>query len=424
MIKWQMNNASETEQMSDLKQWTTISSGASLSKIFIGRMIKSREIGKRVRSISHHASLMPNTSSASEKPTSYQASPSNTSNAFTQNEKANLVNRFLPNQWTLITTMDSELFRCLHLPNETFVTLAKDKWLRFYVRKQSEYELKNTIRLPDKEGLVTDLTRSTRGDQLAYTASNAYLYHSYINQIDHDSNWNVFHTPPLPPVRGWEAYFSVRYTLDDKYLIVGGAGGYFCAHQNDVKAIHCSKADPHLFCSGSSDGCCKLWDDRALNNNTPLAISAGNGYSISHIDGDSYNKYIVTTSIGGTIAVWDLRRFSENLPLNVHQKESHEEIPRFNTALKIKGGNTLEIFWQAKISPERTGHRYIYCGSDSGCVYVFDIVSGQSTYSFRKCYIGIHDCSWHPTDNEIISVSLRGATARWYYKEKGTSINR
>ncbi|VDN86368.1 unnamed protein product, partial [Brugia pahangi] len=54
-----------------------------------------------------------------------------------------------------------------------------------------------------------------------------------------------------------------------------------------------------------------LWDDRALNNNTPLAISAGNGYSISHIDGDSYNKYIVTTSIGGTIAVWDLRRFSE-----------------------------------------------------------------------------------------------------------------
>ncbi|VDM13869.1 unnamed protein product, partial [Wuchereria bancrofti] len=112
----------------------------------------------------------------------------------------------------------------------------------------------------------------------------------------------------------------------------------FCAHQSDVKAIHCSKADPHLFCSGSIDGCCKLWDDRALNNNTPLAISAGSGYSISHIDGDSYNKYIVTTSIGGTIAVWDLRRFSENLPFNVQQKESnqYEEIPRFDTGEEIR----------------------------------------------------------------------------------------
>ncbi|VDN88892.1 unnamed protein product, partial [Brugia pahangi] len=34
--------------MSDLKQWAATSSGASLSKIFIGRMIKNREIGKRV----------------------------------------------------------------------------------------------------------------------------------------------------------------------------------------------------------------------------------------------------------------------------------------------------------------------------------------------------------------------------------------
>ncbi|EJW73830.1 hypothetical protein WUBG_15264, partial [Wuchereria bancrofti] len=189
-------------KMSDLKQWTATSSGASLSGMFIGRMIKNREIGKRVRSISHHASSMPNTSSASEKPFSYHTSSK--SNAFTLSEKANLVNRLiLPNQWTLITAMDSQLFRCLHLPNEAFVTLDKDKWLRFYARKQLEYKLMSTIRLPDKEGLVTDLARSTRGDQLAYTASNAYLYHSYIDQIDHDSKWNVFHTAPLPPIRGW-----------------------------------------------------------------------------------------------------------------------------------------------------------------------------------------------------------------------------
>ncbi|EFO14805.2 hypothetical protein LOAG_13711 [Loa loa] len=133
-------------------------------------------------------------------------------------------------------------------------------------------------------------------------------------------------------------------------MIVGGAGGYvtiidieqsshdsFCAHQSDIKAIYCSKANPHLFCSGGIDGCCKLWDDRALNDNIPIAISAGNEYSISYIDGDSYDKYIVTTSIGGTIAIWDLRRFSENLPFNIQQVEMDKSgiIERFDTGHEV-----------------------------------------------------------------------------------------
>ncbi|OZC07695.1 hypothetical protein X798_05331 [Onchocerca flexuosa] len=62
--------------MSDLRQWTAILSGASLSKFSIRRMVKSRELGRREKLISHHASFVPNTSGA-----------------FTLDEKANLVNR-------------------------------------------------------------------------------------------------------------------------------------------------------------------------------------------------------------------------------------------------------------------------------------------------------------------------------------------
>ncbi|VDO42059.1 unnamed protein product [Onchocerca flexuosa] len=61
--------------MSDLRQWTAILSGASLSKFSIRRMVKSRELGRREKLISHHASFVPNTSGA-----------------FTLDEKANLVN--------------------------------------------------------------------------------------------------------------------------------------------------------------------------------------------------------------------------------------------------------------------------------------------------------------------------------------------
>lgn len=55
----------------------------------------------------------------------------------------------------------------------------------------------------------------------------------------------------------------------------------------------------------------KLWDDRTFYESVPVAISAGSGHSISYIDGDSYDKYIITTSAVGIVAVWDLRRFTE-----------------------------------------------------------------------------------------------------------------
>ncbi|EJW75520.1 hypothetical protein WUBG_13572, partial [Wuchereria bancrofti] len=157
--------------MSDLKQWTATSSGASLSGMFIGRMIKNREIGKRMRSISHHKSFMPNTSSAPEKPISYHTSSK--SNAFTLSEKANLVNRFLPNKWIDIYKLNSGLFRCIHLPNERFVTIGQDKSLRFYLRQPPRYQFVDRIGIPNN-GFITDFARSTKGDQLAYTTSNAY----------------------------------------------------------------------------------------------------------------------------------------------------------------------------------------------------------------------------------------------------------
>uniref|UniRef100_A0A915Q8E2 DUF2415 domain-containing protein n=1 Tax=Setaria digitata TaxID=48799 RepID=A0A915Q8E2_9BILA len=275
----------------------------------------------------------------------------------------------------MIAATDSELFRCLHLPSEGLVTLSQEKLLRYYIRERSEYELTKQFCLPNREGVVTDLARSFRGDR--------------------------------------EAYFSVRYTLDDEHLVVGGTGGYvniigsdhptcysFNAHQSDVRAICCSKANPHIFYSGSVDGQCKIWDDRSLNDSIPLAITSRSGYSVTYIDSDSYDRYMVVTTLGETIDIWDLRRIPENLP----QRQTTEL--RFDTALRIKAKNILEVFWRAKFSPQRTGHRYIYCGSDGGHIYVFDILTNQIVREFRKCRREVRDCSWHPNDCEIISVSV------------------
>ncbi|VBB35277.1 unnamed protein product, partial [Acanthocheilonema viteae] len=152
-----MSDRNTIPTMLDLRRWTATLSGASLPKISIRSMLKNREIGRRRKPTNRRLSFMPNIS-----------------NSFTLSEKAKLVNRFLPNEWKLITMTNSELFRCSHVQDEGFVTLDKAKILRFYAEEQSEYELMNSFHLVNTEGAINDLARSTRGDQLAYVTSNAY----------------------------------------------------------------------------------------------------------------------------------------------------------------------------------------------------------------------------------------------------------
>uniref|UniRef100_A0A0R3RY45 WD_REPEATS_REGION domain-containing protein n=1 Tax=Elaeophora elaphi TaxID=1147741 RepID=A0A0R3RY45_9BILA len=183
--------------------------------------------------------------------------------------------------------------------------------------------------------------------------------------------------------------------MDDQYLIVGRAGGRisivgiqepthysFKGHENDIKAICCSKANPNIFYSGCTEGLCKMWDYRTSNSCGTLAASATNGFAIINIDSDSYDRYIVTTSGGVKFDIWDVRRFSER-------------------------ANLSAVFWQVKFSPQRTGHRYVYYGGNVGRISIFDILTGRIAREFNKSYREVYDCSWHPDENEIVTVSVR-----------------
>ncbi|KAK6102893.1 WD domain G-beta repeat family protein [Brugia pahangi] len=124
--------------------------------------------------------------------------------------------------------------------------------------------------------------------------------------------------------------------MDDQNLVIGRAGGRisivgvdehthysFDGHENDVKAIHCSKANPNLFYSGCGDGFCKMWDCRTPNKSIPLASSLTNDYAITHIDCDTYDRYIVITSGGVKFDILDVRQFSEVISFDIKQK--HQE---------------------------------------------------------------------------------------------------
>ncbi|VBB33250.1 unnamed protein product [Acanthocheilonema viteae] len=405
--------------MLDLRRWTATLSGASLPKISIRSMLKNREIGRRGGPTNRRLSFMPNTSNASDWPISYQtSSTSNTFNAFTLSEKANLVNRFLPNKWIDIDRLDSTLFRCIHLPEEKLVCIGQEKNLRLYVRRPPYYQFVYETHIPD-DGFITDLACSTKCDQLAYVTSNACVFYCSLNQIDEGIlRWNRFQPEQETLSRRREEYFSISYTMDDQYFVIGKTDGNiiivgtdestyysFVAHDNDIKAICCSKANPSIFYSGCNDGFCKMWDYRTSNKCIPLATSSGNNYAITHIDSDSYDRYIVTTSGGVKFDIWDVRRFSENISFNVQQRKKTnllEEISYFDRAMTAEKDNLSAVFWQAKFSPRNTGHRYVYCGSNIGRISFFDIITGEVVREFTKDYREVYDCSWHPNQNEII----------------------
>lgn len=64
--------------MLGLRRWISAESGATLPKMSIGGMVRSREMGKRRKQLGHH-----------------RISTSNRCGTFTVTEKANLANRFL-----------------------------------------------------------------------------------------------------------------------------------------------------------------------------------------------------------------------------------------------------------------------------------------------------------------------------------------
>ncbi|CAG9531114.1 unnamed protein product [Cercopithifilaria johnstoni] len=433
------------ESALNLRQMTAALSGAIFPELSVQNMLRTREIGKRERPKNRRVLAEQNTSVSS------------ISGVFSLGEKASIINKYLPNQRTVIETVNTKTFCCLYLPHNRIVTASQDDKLRFYVRQnhlQSKYTLvQPTIQysVPDVGWSILDITVNSVGSQIAYSTWSDSVHYTALDQLGDHLHWNTFTGAELPPSRSNRfAYFSLRYNMDDKYVIAGGSDGFvylfspslprfqmFPAHKDDVNAICCSKVNPHIFCSGSDDGLCKVWDIRLLGSaKGPVGVFAGHRDGITYIDSHGNDRYILTNSKDQSIKIWDLRRFSssnaEKVTLNAVRKQRwdyrYQQIPPiFQSVRPLQGDGSLLTFRghsvqhtliRAKFSPERTGFRYIYTGSTEGNLHIYDILTGQIVRTLDGHRSVVRDCCWHPDENEIITVSWDGVTARWYYNSR------
>ena len=115
--------------------------------------------------------------------------------------------------------------------------------------------------------------------------------------------------------------------------------------------------------------------------------------------------------------------------------------PQDTSVRSFYGHGVLQTLIRSYFSPSHTtGQRYIYTGSRCGAVHIFDIVTGEQVCPddapdifFSSAGLGneqfhpflqvstlgnhhidvVRDCSWHPTQPMLVTVSWDGDIMQW-----------
>lgn len=88
--------------------------------------------------------------------------------------------------------------------------------------------------------------------------------------------------------------------------------------------------------------------------------------------------------------------------------------PHDDTLLAIRGHDVASTLIRAYWSPlATTSGRYVYSGSACGGVFVFDAVTGHIAHELMEHTDTVRDCSWHPSESRLVSVSWDGRVCEW-----------
>jgi WD repeat-containing protein 23 len=82
--------------------------------------------------------------------------------------------------------------------------------------------------------------------------------------------------------------------------------------------------------------------------------------------------------------------------------------------MTYRGHAVLETLIRAYFSPAHsTGQRFIYSGSQDGTVYTWDVVTGQLVNTLQAHHAPVRDCSWHPYEPQLTTVSWDRTVVTW-----------
>lgn len=370
---------------------------------------------------------------------------------FSPAQTCQISERFIPNTHKLMGRFKQKLFCGTYsVDGDIFISVCQDQYLRVFDTSSGQFNQINSIRARNVGWSVLDTVLSPDKRHIVYSSWCDAIHQVDVTSDECDSNHQTL--PLVVTNNDRFCIFSLRFSQDGDEILCGSNDGCIflydrlanvqsmkiAAHGDDVNAVAFVDEATHVVASGGDDGLCKIWDRRSLRESHPVPVGclAGHLDGITYIDPRGDGRYLITNSKDQTIKLWDLRKFSSNKAIEETQKAVSEQswdyrwqnvpghlkrqnpISEDSSVMTYSGHSVLQTLIRCRFSPEfSTAQKFIYTGSASGSVYIYDMLTGKIARELRGHRSCVRDVSWHPYLPEIMSSSWDFLLFKWIYTE-------
>eukprot|EP00871_Galdieria_phlegrea_P002828 jgi/Galph1/3546/GphlegSOOS_G2201.1 len=377
--------------------------------------------------------------------------------ALHENSKTNITQTFIPkNLLKFVSKCRRRIYGGFFSPDGTlFFNSEQEDVINIFQTDKclSHWKLMKSVPCRNVNWTVTDMSLSPDQRLLAYSSITSLVHLVGVQDT------STFHqTLPLgTQLNEGFGIWSVRFSPDGTELLAGSANNAIILydmvrqqvvqslrfHLDDVNAVSFMDDGGNIFVSGSDDSFCLVWDRRVWKNHSPVGILAGHLDGITYVSPKGDGVYFISNSKDQTIKLWDTRSMTSigawdelvnsrprrlawdyrwmDYPRPVYATRVHKKDTSLRTFV---GHQTLKTLIRCRFSPlATTGQRYVYCGSHNGCVYIYDIVSGDTVSELEGHKSIVRDVDWHPYLPVLVSSSWDGTSAMWCSHPWNTSVS-
>jgi len=366
-------------------------------------------------------------------------------------DRVHLAHRFYPRGGYLIFQYHHQIF-CGQYSRDgsTFMSAAQDRCVRLY--DTGTWGVKKEINARNIGWSVIDIDYSPDQRWIIYSS-----WSEYVHICNLQGDFEIHDALDFRPEEDRFCLFSIKFSPDSTEILGGSSDKNIyvydinrkervvqvLAHKDDINTVCYLDETGTLLASGSDDNMVKIWDrriigsqssSRGINNNGCVGLLPGHLQGITHISPKGDGRHLISNGKDQVIRLWDIRKMTDpstkiHHPSNVHYdyrysgfggrlKYAGQKHPSEKSIQSYRGHGVYQTLIRSYFSPaSTTGQKYIYSGSYDGCIYVYDVVSGDIVTKLRGHRKLIRDVSWHPYDMQIVSTSWDGSIWKWDLQE-------
>ncbi|KXZ51403.1 hypothetical protein GPECTOR_12g365 [Gonium pectorale] len=261
--------------------------------------------------------------------------------------------------------------------------------------------------------------------------------------------------------RGWRLRKDIttrmcRWTITDTSI---SPDQRFVIYSSIIPIVHLVEVGSQYDCVSSIANITQVWDRRTMpatpspgseaastsgrasgRSARPAGVLVGHTEGLTHLHSRGDGRHVLSNAKDQTAKLWDIRSMRTGGSLRdpaAAARLPSAGVPRFNwdyrwqeypgagrvvrhphdaSVQTYRGHSVQHTLIRAYFSPAHsTGQRYVYTGSVSGAVHVYDVVSGQEVSGSPWRLHGklVRDVSWHPYEPQMATVSWDGTVVRW-----------